>query len=102
MRAVFPALLLLRHCDKGSAVMDTLYFLTRRTDKCLELQREKLNNASVAPIMDWAKTLKDGLEVSYDSEDSDGEGGNDTEEEDSDEDLDLDAETVQESDGLRL
>jgi hypothetical protein len=45
--AVFPALGLLRYCDKSKPRMDKIFFLSHRTTRALEKLEEFLNNRSL-------------------------------------------------------
>ncbi len=47
LRAVFPALRLLRYCDKSHPVMDKMFFLSHRTTLALDKTEEVLNNKSL-------------------------------------------------------
>jgi hypothetical protein len=44
LRAVFPALRLLRYCDKSKPAMDKIFFLSHRTTLALEKSEEFLND----------------------------------------------------------
>jgi hypothetical protein len=44
LRAVFPALRLLRYCDKNKPAMDKIFFLSHRTTKSLKKSEQHLNN----------------------------------------------------------
>ena len=47
LRAVFPALRLLRYCDKNEPAMDKIFFLSRRTTVALDKSMEFLNDKTL-------------------------------------------------------
>ena len=47
LRAVFPALRLLRYCDKNKPAMDKIFFLSHRTTVALEKSEQFLNDKSL-------------------------------------------------------
>ena len=47
LRAVFPALRLLRYCDKSTPAMDKIYHLSHRTTVALEKSEQDLNDESL-------------------------------------------------------
>jgi len=47
LRAVFPALRLLRYCDKNKPAMDKIFFLSHRTTVALENSEQFLNDKSL-------------------------------------------------------
>jgi hypothetical protein len=47
LHAVFPALRLLRYCDKSQPAMDKIFFLSHRTTLALNKSEEFLNNKSL-------------------------------------------------------
>jgi len=47
LRAVFPALCLLRYCDKSTPAMDKIYYLSHRTTIALEKSEEFLNDEAL-------------------------------------------------------
>ena len=47
LRAVFPALKLLRYCDKSTPAMDKIYYLSHRTTIALEKSEEHLNDEAL-------------------------------------------------------
>ena len=47
LRAVFPALRLLRYCDKSKPAMDKIYYLSYRTTQALEQSESVLNDEAL-------------------------------------------------------
>ena len=78
MRAVFPALRLLRYCDKSTPAMDKIYYLSHRTTIALKKSEQDLNDESLFGDM----TLDSNLHREMDMMGVD--GGDDDDDDDDD------------------
>ena len=73
MHAVFPALRLLRYCDKSIPAMDKIYYLSHRTTIALEKSGQDLNDESLFGDM----TLDSNLHCEMDMMGGDGDDDDD-------------------------
>ena len=110
IKTTFPALLVLRMCDKKDPVMDTLWFYARRMNLSIEKMRPELNDLDTTEFETAAKKLKQransndevplGQQDSDSDSDTDGEDDEDTETEDEGGLIDLEDFSIRENDPL--
>jgi len=63
LRAVFPALRLLRYCDKSKPAMDKIYYLSYRTTQALEQLESVLNDEALFGQITSDRNLGRAMEI---------------------------------------
>ena len=63
LRAVFPALCLLRYCDKSKPAMDKTYYLSHRTTQALVQSESVLNDEALFGQITSDRNLGRALEI---------------------------------------
>jgi len=63
LRAVFPALRLLRYCDKSKPAMDKIYYLSYRTTQALQQSESLLNDEALFGQITSDRNLGQALEI---------------------------------------
>ena len=96
LRAVFPALRLLRYCDKSTPAMDKIYYLSHRTTIVLEKSVLDLNDESLFGDMTLDSNLDREMDIMGGDGDDDDDNDDvvfsidsDTDSDDSDDDDDV-------------
>ncbi|KAL3791691.1 hypothetical protein HJC23_003948, partial [Cyclotella cryptica] len=80
LRAVFPAIRVLRYCDKGAPCMDKLYYLTYRATDALNRLKSLLNDPGLFSFEEDATLESSQMEVYGDTHASEiGDNDNDKE-----------------------
>jgi hypothetical protein len=77
LRAVFPALRLLRYCDKSVPAMDKMYYLSHRTTIALEKSVSDLNDESLFGDMTLDSNLDREMDIMGGDGDDDDDDNND-------------------------
>ena len=75
LRAVFPALRLLRYCDKSKPAMDKIYFLSHRTTQALEQSESVLNDRDLFGQITRDRNLAQAIAI-IGGEDDEGDDDN--------------------------
>ena len=63
LRAVFPALRLLRYCDKSKPAMDKIYYLSYHTTQALEQSESVLNDEALFDQITSDRHLGQGMDI---------------------------------------